>query len=134
MTDIFSTKLATDREQSQELIKCGIPDDTCDMYFYSDSNYPNVRYTKSKNNFDIDRYEPEDGNIPCWSLTRLIEFLPDCHLSINTKTQRNLYQIKGTAIGGEELSTHWCQEVVDAAVEMVLFLQERKSLRHWVFE
>ena len=129
MTDIFSTKLATDKEQAQELIKSGILADSCDMYFYSDSNCPQVRYRKTANDFDLDCYEPEHGNLPCWSLTRLIEFLPDCHLSINTKSQINLYQFTGTAIGGEKLSTHWCQEVVDAAVEMVLLMQERKSLR-----
>lgn len=64
----------------------------------------------------------EEYCIPCWSLAALLELIPKNYLiEANKKTTRTLYHI--TAISGEV--THYHQDLVDAAVEMLLKLKSR---------
>lgn len=64
----------------------------------------------------------EEYCIPCWSLAALLELLPKNYLiEANKKTTRTLYHI--TAISGEV--THYHQDLVDAAVELLLKLKSR---------
>ena len=64
----------------------------------------------------------EEYCIPCWSLAALLELIPKNYLiEANKKTTRTLYHI--TAISGEV--THYHQDLVDAAVELLLKLKSR---------
>lgn len=72
----------------------------------------------SENNFSQDTIK----DIPCWSLAALLELIPKNYLiEANKKTTRTLYHI--TAISGEV--THYHQDLVDAAVELLLKLKSR---------
>ena len=66
----------------------------------------------------------EEYCIPCWSLAALLELIPKNYLiEANKKTTRTLYHI--TAISGEV--THYHQDLVDAAVEMLLKLYNKNK-------
>lgn len=66
----------------------------------------------------------EEYCIPCWSLAALLELIPKNYLiEANKKTTRTLYHI--TAILGEV--THYHQDLVDAAVEMLLKLYNKNN-------
>lgn len=66
----------------------------------------------------------EEYGIPCWSLAALLELPPKNYvIEANKKTTRTLYHI--TAISGEV--THYHQDLVDAAVEMLLKLYNKNN-------
>ena len=104
-------KSFTDIEQSKKLAEI-LPVESADM-FYRD------------NEIDVKlmwEHNAQKVTNPCWSLAALLELIPKNYLiEANKKTTRTLYHI--TAISGEV--THYHQDLVDAAVELLLKLKSR---------
>lgn len=126
-------KSFTDIPQSKKLAEI-LPIESADLWYaerYAGQVLDNGKYVvedtpyyylslarPSENNFSQDTIK----DIPCWSLAALLELIPKNYLiEANKKTTRTLYHI--TAISGEV--THYHQDLVDAAVEMLLKLKSR---------
>lgn len=127
-------KFCTDIPQSKKLAEI-LPIKSADLWYaeryaghvegwqYVVENTPTYGLSltrPSENNYSQDTIK----DIPCWSLAALLELLPKNYLiEANKKTTRTLYHI--TAISGEV--THYHQDLVDAAVEMLLKLYNKNN-------
>ena len=106
-------KSYTDIEQSKKLAEI-LPIKSVDMFYWRSEVLRRGNYKAMDTEFDI----------PCWSLAALLELIPKNYLiEANKKTTRTLYHI--TAISGEV--THYHQDLVDAAVEMLLKLYNKNN-------
>lgn len=130
-------KSFTDIEQSKKLAEI-LPLESADMWYaerYAGHvegwqyviEYPPNYYLSltrpSENNYSLDTIK----DIPCWSLAALLELIPKNYLiEANKKTTRTLYRI--TVISGEV--THYHQDLVDAAVELLLKLYNKNIHEH----
>ena len=104
-------KSCTDIPQSKKLAEI-LPIKSADMYYWCGEDLRRGNYKAMDTAFDI----------PCWSMAALLELIPKNYLIEATKkTTRTLYHI--TAISGEV--THYHQDLVDAAVELLLKLKSR---------
>lgn len=70
----MKTNIATDRSQSDRLLRCGVSADTADMYI---CNYGDLWACPYKNN----QRKDEKGFAPAWSLSRLLSLLPTSIMS-----------------------------------------------------
>ena len=116
-------KICTSIEQSKKLIELGIDANTADMYWwYSGKRY----YVESMDDNDFNK----ESDIPTWSLTALFDILPK-QFDEYVKT---LYWFNGEYHCSYENenweSKYWtsADNLVDACVEMILKLHERKLL------
>ena len=109
-------KSCTDIPQSKKLAEI-LPIKSADMYYWCGEDLRRGNYKAMDTEFDI----------PCWSLAALLELIPKNYLiEVNKKTTRTLYHI--TAISGEV--THYHQDLVDAAVELLLKLYNKNIHEH----
>ena len=109
-------KSCTDIPQSKKLAEI-LPIKSADMYYWCGEDLRRGNYKAMDTEFDI----------PCWSLAALLELIPKNYLiEANKKTTRTLYHI--TAISGEV--THYHQDLVDAAVELLLKLYNKNIHEH----
>ena len=117
-------KSFTNIEQSKKLEEI-LPVESADMWYWE---WPSVPFYKNYEHPMFHKGEGEDiHNVPCWSLAALLELLPkDYLIEANKKTTRTLYHI--TAISGEV--THYHQDLVDAAVELLLKLYNKNIHEH----
>lgn len=65
--------IATTKEQSERLVKCGVSSDTADMC-YDSGALSLMQYNSAINERDIRRENYEV--LPAWSLSRMLELLP----------------------------------------------------------
>lgn len=115
-------KICTSIEQSKKLIELGIDVNTADVFW--DTLLAKKPEAQVNNHYFIDEYNDEH-RVPAWSLSALLEMLPKNYLiEANKKSTRTLYHI--TAISGEV--THYHQDLVDAAVEMIIQLKNKNLL------
>ena len=142
------SKICTNILQSKKFIELGIDINTADMhYMYRrweiDENTVGSQSDASIG-FDSDFYYGADNGetyhyIPAWSLSALLGFMP-FHIMENNQ-RYGFYQVKGFNKQGETyrfgyktnnnsflFETSWYNDVVDAAVEMILNLNEHKML------
>lgn len=116
-------RFCTTVEQSKKLAEF-LPIDSADMYYARIEDDDEMRdwtvYLSPMPKICATYVE----NLPCWSLAALLELIPKNYLiEANKKTTRTLYHI--TAISGEV--THYHQDLVDAAVEMLLKLYNKNN-------
>ena len=121
-------KICTSVEQSKKLIELGIDVNTADMYWwFSGKRY----YVEAMDDDDFN----EEGDIPAWSLSGLLELMP-FHIIENNK-RYGFYQWKGLNPQGE---TYWFEyksntgerlyetnhlnNPIDAAFEMIVWLKK----------
>ena len=112
-------KAYTDIEQSKKLAEI-LPLESADMYYnLGESKYPEVIYG-SHNDFKC--------YIPCWSLAALLDVLPEgtrilkaTNISFVDDTKYHCDCPKGNLDG-------WFDNPVDACVELIKKLHERKLL------
>lgn len=110
-------KSYTDIEQSKELSKI-LPIESADMWFHP---YPNDEYWYDVPN--IGNADLKYNQLPCWSLTALLNVLPKIHmLKPIVDLEENSIQYSGVDlyIIGENL--------VDACYEMILKLHEQNLI------
>lgn len=137
----MEAKNYTDIEQSKKLAKI-LPLESADMkygyiapYDYSDrmfdGGYDEIPYPKDffkvNPNFSENEY---DGELPCWSLTALLEFIRnrhDCNYVALTSNKASLWCLRTSYYNhvwedAEEVS----EDAVDACVKMILRLEDLK--------
>lgn len=85
----FTSQICTTKKQSEQLLALGLKKETADMILFKSPNLPQYPFDYTFNHdtsilADV-RYVPmvkgetpfiQDGNIPAWSLHRLIEMIP----------------------------------------------------------
>ena len=132
-------KSFTDIEQSKTLAKI-LPIESADMrygyiapYDYSDrmydGGYDEIPYPKDfliKNpNFSANEY---DAELPCWSLTALLELIQDdIKIEKTLFDQSDLFTYSITS-DTFEYKTYEHEELIDACVEMIVKLNEKGIL------
>lgn len=131
-------KSCTDLPQSKKLAEI-LPIESADLWYaerYAGQVLANGKYVvEDTPNYYLSLTRPSESNysqdvikdVPCWSLAALLELIPKNYLiEANKKTTRTLYHI--TAISGEV--THYHQDLVDAAVELLLKLYNKNIHEH----
>ena len=86
MTHKFNSQICTTVEQSKKLLKLGLKPDTADMVLFKTYDLPqypfDYTFNQDPSSLNKIRYIPtikgeqpfvQDGNIPAWSLHRLLE-------------------------------------------------------------
>ena len=131
-------KICTSIKQSKKLLELGLKPETADMYWdFQISGYILI--------VDELGYYKNDSEIPAWSLTALLELIPSDFTAegstykIDFRKYRfsaeiEVYQI---AYGNNEtISGNWkdmintseCENSIDAAYEMIVWLLENKKI------
>ena len=142
-------KICTSIEQSQRLIELEIDVSTANMYWAPDVNIivAEPYIIKTKDETLIPAY---DGAIPAWSLSALLKLLPSefeetgsfgtfkYKIDIRkykSTDERDVYQIAygnyliGNSMGWKDMiNTGWKEDLLDAAFEMILKLNELNLL------
>ena len=80
----FNSQICTSREQSERLLALGLKKETADMCY---------TYCNYSDRYELECRPPRLGDIPAWSLHRLLCFLPK-HIQVYDevwKFKRNLY-------------------------------------------
>ena len=120
------SKICTSIKQSQKLIELGINVNTADMDYIPFANDPK--------NYDcvinIYNNEHEDNWIPAWSLSALLELIPDIiedYVLRIDKVYGEYYIWYGE--GWSDNMAHTSSEnFIDAAFEMVVWLKENNKI------
>lgn len=100
----MKTQIATNYEQSQRLIACGVNPDVADLARYVDDSLSIMEWDWSTGSYG--------GTYPAWSLSALLELLP---------RQINDYDIEMTlAISPSRYSKGWIIEYIDGDVSDTL--------------
>lgn len=141
----MSTKMCTSIEQSKKLLNLGLDPSTADMYYsyYGNSRYnPTIAY-KGQQWFLCQIRNSLHDDIPCWSLTALLELMPlfirtdngDYNFSLarggaGAYTFSYIHSLKEPWELGYNLrlTTHK-DSVIDAAFEMICWLIEQGHIK-----
>ena len=85
---------------------------------YDEIPYPIAFINKDYSNFFVEEY---DGELPCWSLTALLNVLPSATLDSSNDHHCRMHCMKRY--------TEWYDNAVDACVEMIEKLHNLKMLQ-----
>ena len=72
----FKNNISTTREQSERLLALGLKPETADMHYTSIPTLKANTLQVSANIY-LDLGSPENGETPSWSLSRLLEMMPE---------------------------------------------------------
>lgn len=117
-------KSYVDLEQSKKLVKI-LPIESADAFY--DLAEPDKRRVPIIGNPD-DYYDMKDWTIPCWSLAALMDILPngtETHKQVNESISCYFVEVYNNK---KYFSTERYDNLIDAAVEMILKLHEEKLL------
>lgn len=106
-------KAYTSLEQSQKLAEI-LPLESADMYWWPTS----LRYYIEA--MDDGDFNEKEGHIRAWSLAALLNVLP----SATVDTSNDHY----FRVSCHKRTTEWYDNAVDACIEMIIKLHERKML------
>jgi len=127
-------KICTSLEQSKKLMELGIDINTADIIYTTFYDKISKNLPMPKEVYDILKY-PIDGDkcTPAWSLSALIELMPD-KISINNESyylsfKKNGVEFRGpiTWEGQKSISLEM-DNILDAVFEMIVKLKELKLL------
>ena len=125
----MENKICTSIEQSKKLIELGIDVNTADMDYVPFTNNP-AEYDCVIN---VWNNEHEEDWIPAWSLSALLELIPD-KISINNESYYLSFTKKGVEFrgpitwDGQKAKTFEMDNILDAAFEMVCWLKENGKI------
>ena len=71
----FKSRISTTREQSKRLLDLGLNPETADMHYIAIPTFKADTLQVSTPNY-LDLGAPMDGDVPSWSLSRLLEMMP----------------------------------------------------------
>lgn len=130
------TKICTSLQQSKKLVELGIDVNTADMrygyiapYEYSDrmyeGGYNEVPYPKDflKNNPNFSEND-YDGEFPAWSLSALLNIIPEPYLVQNSEGTWLIH----SWVNKYPWSVGGYSNPIDACVEMIVKLHEKEIL------
>jgi len=114
-------KICTSQEQSQKLAELGIDRKTSDMYYWCGSGLRIGGYKAQEEEFDI----------PAWSLTALLDVLPDeleegYYLTLFKEGKEYCCCYEDN--NGDSFKHTFADNPIDACYEMILKLKELKLL------
>lgn len=72
----MTNRIATTREQSQRLLRCGVPADTADMCWYKAKSPNKEGYSWMLISENYLKRRSSDEFVPAWSLSALLGLLP----------------------------------------------------------
>ena len=72
----FKSNISTTREQSRRLLGLGVKPETADMYYWYEGNPYYCPYSLKVQD-KVMPYELREEDVPSWSLSRLLEMMPD---------------------------------------------------------
>lgn len=107
-------KSYTDIEQSKKLAEI-LPVESADMYYMNGTKHVLVIP-----NYETDFFNLQEDDIPCYSLTALLNVLPSSTLDSSDDHHYRLHCM--------ERFTEWHDNPIDACVEMILKLNEKNLL------
>lgn len=105
-------KICTSIEQSKKLLELGIDRKTSDLYYWCGSDLRIGGY----------RAQDEELDIPAWSLTALLELIPNWHMQTQDNGIGILYGCK------KEIKIIEGETPLDAAFQMVVWLKENNKI------
>lgn len=91
---------------------------------YDEIPYPIAFIKKDYSNFFVEEY---DGELPCWSLTALLNVLPNGTDIIKEESNTENEKYMCTVGVKNDIISTFANNPVDACVEMILKLKENKS-------
>ena len=133
-------KSYTDIEQSKTLVKILSPESADAKYGYiapyeysnrmydegyDEIPYPIIFIKKDCSGFFADEY---DGELPCWSLSALLNVLPNGSDVVKEETDTESEKYMCTVGVKNDIISTFADNSVDACVEMILKLNELKLL------
>ena len=126
--------IATSIEQSKKLVKLGIDTSTADMCYREVAYNPDDNHVWQLYAF---YYVIDYGDIPAWSLSALLELMPyevvldedeSLILGIHKEDSQYYFDYNNTYSGEIHIDTLMCDDPIDAAVEMIVWLKENKYI------
>lgn len=72
----FKNNISTTLEQSKRLLELGVKPETADMYYWYEGNPYYCPYSLKLQD-KVMPYELREEDVPSWSLSRLLEMMPD---------------------------------------------------------
>lgn len=121
-------KICTSKEQSKKLIELGIDVNTADMFWTYDFTVNDINGINVISN----KLKPEENDIPCWSLSALLDVLPKY---IGDYSKCLYYDVGGYYCGYMDdgnfmltIEETNADNPIDACVEMILKLHEKDLL------
>ena len=120
--------ICTSIEQSKILIKLGIDVNTADMYWSMDE-IPYLPFPVNDIVTDWE-YGQENGMLPAWSLSALLELMPDIiHIDSDNDGYLRLNKTSVWYVDDyKDVPISFNSKPIDAAFEMVCWLLENKKL------
>ena len=115
--------ICTSLEQSKKLMELGIDRKSSDMYYWCGSD---LRIGGHK-------AQDEELDIPAWSLSALLELIPD-KISINNESYylsftKKSVEFRGTITwDGQKTKSFEMDNILDAAFEMICWLKENNKI------
>lgn len=128
-------KICTSIEQSKKLLELGIDVNTADMYYqYYKSFSPSEGITEGhcdipvigswkEHHISIPDPAMPNADFPAWSLTALLDFIPNYKLS----SEHNYHTCTAETSFGKE-TVGWFDTPIDAAFELVVWLKENGKI------
>ena len=124
--------IATTIKQSKKLIELGIDVNSADMHWqYIEEDNGQLQWFYFPKDFSIN----ENESIPAWSLSALIELIPN-KISISDDLyyvcyKRNSAELRGpiTWNGHQKTKIFKADNILDAVFEMVCYLLENKLIK-----
>lgn len=113
-------KICTSIEQSQKLIELGVDRKSSDMYYWCGSDLRIGGY----------RAQDEELDIPAWSLSALMNLLPE-HVQVPPYLNQNEYRSNknnGTIEFGDDYHTEKSTNFFDAVFKLIVWLKENGKI------
>lgn len=106
-------------KQSKRLLSLGLDQGTADMHYEDCTETFKLHASPSEYGYEY--------NIPTWSLTALLELMPDVHLKKYNYDGNTNYYI--TKVGIDTYTTDHYDFPIDAAFEMICWLIEQRYIK-----
>lgn len=128
--------IATSVEQSKHLLELGMPKESADMAWYSSYAKEGYSIRMLNDTYPLDIIGEEHDEIPAWSLTVLLDFLPEkiepfYYISLE-KYEKGYRMAYLYTIGGElqHLIQYIGETAIDVTYDMVCIILENKLKRN----
>lgn len=124
-------KAFTDLEQSNKLAEI-LPIESADMwwlYITAQGKHIAMMHEEPDPNYlaRMERYGITDAAIPCWSLAALLDNIPQIKLDSIKQYDKKLWRCC-TYFASDWHNSDWCDNPIDACVNIILTLHEHKFL------
>ena len=117
------SKICTTIKQSQKLVELGIDVNSADIAWYSSYAKDGYSIRMLNDAYPLEMIGEEHDEIPCWSLSALLELMPE-----KTGIAKDYTDFYFCYNNSESHSTNHYPKPLDAAFEMVVWLKENNKI------